>query len=84
MTHELICLPAGSVENSEPVLCRKKAVSNEELARRLDELERSYDEQLEIVFEAIAQLMKTRVPRRKPIGFRAKIRKKRKTQERSG
>jgi hypothetical protein len=72
MTHESICLPAESV-------CRKKAVSNAELAKRLDALERIYDGQFEIVFEAIGQLLHARVPQRKPIGFRAKIRKKRKS-----
>jgi hypothetical protein len=71
MTHELICLPSESV-------CRKKAVSNEELARRLDALERTYEWQFEMILDAIEQLLATRVPRRKPIGFRAKFRKKRK------
>ena len=71
MTHELICLPSESV-------CRKKVVSNEELARRLDALERTYEWQIEMILDAIEQLLATRVPRRKPIGFRAKFRKKRK------
>jgi hypothetical protein len=71
MTHELICLPSESV-------CRKKVISNEELARRLDALERTYEWQIEMILEAIEQLLATRVPRRKPIGFRAKFRKKRK------
>jgi hypothetical protein len=71
MTHELICLPSASV-------CRKKALSNEELAERLDALERTYEWQFEMVLEAIEQLLATRIPRRKPIGFRAKFRKKRK------
>jgi hypothetical protein len=67
MTHELICLQAASV-------CRKKRVSNEVLARRLDALERTYERQFEMVLE----LLTTRVPRRKPIGFLAGTRKKRK------
>ena len=71
MTHELICLPSESV-------CRKKVVSNAELAKRLDALERTYERQFEMVLEAIEQLLTTQAPRRKPIGFRAKIRKKRK------
>jgi hypothetical protein len=71
MTHELICLQAASV-------CRKKRVSNEVLARRLDALERTYERQFEMVLEAIEQLLTTRVPRRKPIGFLAGTRKKRK------
>jgi hypothetical protein len=71
MTHESICLPAESV-------CRKKVVSNAELAKKLDALERTIDGQFEIVFEAMGQLLHARVPRRKPIGFRAKFGKKRK------
>jgi len=77
MTHELICLQSESV-------CRKKRVSNEELAKRLDALERTYEWQFEMVLEAIEQLLTTRVPRRKPIGFRAKIQKKRKATKKAG
>lgn len=55
---------------------RKRRPSTEELARRLDELERTHNEQFEIVVEEIRRLMKPPVRRRKPIGFRAKIRKK--------
>ena len=72
MTHELICLPSESV-------CRKKRVSNEELAKRLDVLECTYERQFEMVLEAIEQLLTTRVPRRKPIGFLAGNRKRRKS-----
>ena len=71
MTHELIRLPSESA-------CRKKVVSNEELAKRLDALERTYEWQFEMVLEAIEQLLTTRTPRRKPIGYLANIRKKRK------
>ena len=71
MTHESICLRSESV-------CRKKRVSNEELAKRLDAMERTYEWQFEMVLEAIEQLLKTRVPRRKPIGFLAGTRNKRK------
>lgn len=74
MTHESICLPAASV-------CRKKVVSNAELARKLDALEQAIDGQFEIVFEAIAQLLHARAPRRNQIGYRAKFRKKRKAAE---
>ena len=55
---------------------RKYRPSNEELARRLEELERTYNEQFKIVVEAIRRLMKPSVRKRKPIGFRAKILKK--------
>jgi hypothetical protein len=69
MTHESICLPAKSV-------CRKK-VSNAELAKKLDAMESNFDGQLEIIFEAIAQLLNARAPQRNEIGFLAKLRKKR-------
>ena len=55
---------------------RKQRPSNLELARRLDEFERTYNEQLESVVEAIRQLTTPRVRKRKPIGFRAKLPKK--------
>jgi hypothetical protein len=71
MTHESICLRSESV-------CRKKVVSNEELAKRLDALERTYEWQIEMILNAIEQLLARRVCRRNQIGFRAKIRKKRK------
>ena len=50
--------------------------STEELERRLDELERTCDGRFTIVFEAIRQLMIPPVPKRNPIGFRAKIPRK--------
>jgi hypothetical protein len=71
MTLALIRLPSESV-------CRKKRVSNAELAKRLDALECTYERQFEMVLEAIEQLLTTRAPRRKPIGFLAGSRKKRK------
>lgn len=70
MTHESICLPAESV-------CRKK-ISNAELAKRLDALEHACDEQFEIAFEAIWQLLNARAPQRNEIGYLAKQRKKEK------
>ena len=71
ITHELICLPSKSV-------CRKRVVSNEALEKRLDALERTYERQFEMILDVIEQLLATRVPRRRPIGFRAPNRKKRK------
>ena len=76
MTHELIRLPSESV-------CRKR-VSNAELAKRLDALERTYEWQFEMILDVIEQLLTTRAPRRKPIGFRAKIGKKGKTPKGGG
>ena len=40
-----------------------------ELAQRLDELEKKYDRQLAVVFDAIRQLMTPPESKRKPIGF---------------
>ena len=45
---------------------RKRRPSNEELARRVDELERTYNEQFKIVVEAIRRLMRPPVRKRKP------------------
>ena len=50
---------------------RKRRPSNEELASRLDELERAY-ERFKIVVEAIERLMRPSLRKRKPIGSRAK------------
>ena len=56
---------------------RKSVASNKELTKRIDELERTYDGQFKIVIDAIRRLMRPPVHKRKPIGFRAKIPKKR-------
>jgi len=53
------------------VKLRGMLASNVELAHKLDELERKYDQQFKIVFDAIRQLM-TPVADAKPIGFRPK------------
>ena len=45
--------------------------SNRDLARKLDALERKYDRQFAVVFDAIRQLMAPPVPRRRRIGFTA-------------
>lgn len=58
------------------VRLREILASNAKLTRRLDELERTYDGQFKVVFEAIRKLMAPAVPKRKPIGFRAKTLKK--------
>ena len=46
--------------------------SNAELARRLDDLERKYDAQFRVVFDAIRQLMQSQTQERKEIGFKVK------------
>jgi hypothetical protein len=50
---------------------RRMLATNAELARKLEELERKYDRQFKVVFDAIRQLM-TPVQPRKEIGFRPK------------
>jgi len=51
------------------VQLRKIIASNEELARKLDELEEKYDEQFRIVFEAIHALIEHDEKPPKKIGF---------------
>ncbi len=51
------------------VKLRRMLESNEELSRRLDELESKYDEQFRMVFEAIRELMIPPEPKKNPMGF---------------
>jgi len=51
------------------VRLRQILASNKELAKRLDELEKKYDGQLKVVFDAIRQLMTPPEPKRRHIGF---------------
>jgi hypothetical protein len=51
------------------VKLREMIASNKDLARRLDELEKKYDKQFKIVFEAIRQLMIPPVTPKRKIGF---------------
>lgn len=51
---------------------RQMLASNAELARKLEELERKYDHEFKVVFDAIRQLMTPPEPKRKLIGFHAK------------
>ncbi|MDF1795293.1 MAG: ORF6N domain-containing protein [Coxiellaceae bacterium] len=49
---------------------RKMLVTNEKLKQQLDQLEKRYDKQFEVVFEAIRQLMEPEPTKdKKPIGF---------------
>jgi hypothetical protein len=43
---------------------------HKDLARRLAELEKKYDAQFKVVFDAIRQLVTPPAPKRRPIGFR--------------
>lgn len=47
-------------------------VNHADLARKLDELEKKYDKQFSVVFEALRELMQPRETQRKQIGFHVK------------
>jgi len=51
------------------VRLRRLLAENAGLARRLDDLEKKYDVQFKIVFDAIRQLMQPPEPKKKRIGF---------------
>jgi len=51
------------------VRLRRMLASNEELARKLAALERKYDAQFKVVFDAIRELMTPPMPKRRRIGF---------------
>lgn len=51
---------------------RGMLASHADLARKMEALERKYDGQFRVVFEAIRDLMGPPVPAKKPIGFRQK------------
>ncbi len=51
------------------VKLREIIVSNKDLARKLNELEKKYDTQFRIVFDAIRELMKPSEPKHRKIGF---------------
>jgi len=48
---------------------RRLLASNEQLAHKLALLEKKYDAQCKVVFDAIRELMKPPEPKRRPIGF---------------
>lgn len=52
------------------VRLRRILESHAELAERLEQLERKYDDQFRVVFDAIRQMMKTDVPKKERIGFK--------------
>lgn len=58
------------------VRLREIFTSTADLTKRLDALERTYDENFKVVIDAIRQLMKPALSRVRPIGFRAKASKK--------
>ncbi len=50
---------------------RQILASHVDLARKLDALEKKYDQQFKIVFDAIRELMTPPEPKKRPIGFLA-------------
>ena len=56
------------------VKLRELIASNKELAKRFDELEKKYDMQFKVVFDAIRQLIASPTPKEKKIGFIVKER----------
>jgi hypothetical protein len=51
------------------VRLRQMLASNSQLARKLAELEKKYDAQFKVVFDAIRQLMAPPEPKKRKIGF---------------
>jgi hypothetical protein len=51
------------------VRLREMLLSNAELARKLDALEKKYDAHFKVVFDAIPELMTPLEPPRRQIGF---------------
>ena len=51
------------------VRLRQLLASNDRLARKLEALEKKYDAQFKVVFEAIRQLMTPPEPKKRKIGF---------------
>ncbi len=58
------------------VRLRQMLLSDAELSRRLDEVEKKYDRQFKVVFDAIRKLMSPRLSPSKEIGFRSRLVKK--------
>ena len=56
------------------VRLRQMLASNEDLARKLAALEKKYDSQFRVVFEAIRELMAPPTPKKRKIGFLVKER----------
>jgi hypothetical protein len=48
---------------------RQMLASNAQLARKMDSLEKKYDAQFKVVFDAIRQLMAPPAPKKRKIGF---------------
>ena len=48
---------------------REILATHKNLARKLDELEKKYDQQFRVVFEAIRQMVTPPIPQKRRIGF---------------
>jgi hypothetical protein len=59
------------------VRMRELMATHKDLARKLETLEKKYDTQFKIVFDAIRQLMAAPDPKEKKIGFRVREREAR-------
>ena len=53
------------------VKLREMLATHKDLAKKLEEMEKKYDEQFKVVFEAIYELMKPPEPSRRRIGFKS-------------
>lgn len=58
------------------VRLRQMLASNAELSHKLDEMEKKYDRQFKVIFDAIRELMTPATPKQKEIGFRARLQKR--------
>jgi hypothetical protein len=56
------------------VKLRELLATHKDLARKLEAMEKKYDAQFRVVFDAIRELMEPPEPRRHPIGFTSKKR----------
>lgn len=61
------------------VKLRQLIATHADLARKLDALEKKYDAQFRVVFDAIRELMKPPEPKRRQIGFRPEKKRQRRT-----
>jgi len=55
------------------VQLRRLLTSDEDLSRRLDDLQQRYDGQFRVVFDAIRELMRPAEPEHRRIGFKAEL-----------
>ena len=68
-----LCYTFLAINSMTIVLVRLRQIlaSNADLARKLEQLEKKYDKQFKVVFDAIRELMTSPEPKKRPIGFLA-------------